>query len=375
MNMQAIIITNLIGCAMLIVLLISSSLIRRRRTISDKIFTKMIIITGLSCIIETLTFLCDGKSFNESRILLLLGNSFLYAANMFVTFMWCIYTDLRHYKNIGRIKKYYKIIGIPAAVVVLLLIPNAKWQFMFSLDENNVYKREPLGYAVYVLTVIYLLFTVYLRYRYKKRYGKIRFFPIWMFIIPLAIGTMVQACVYGVSLAWTSVALGLVGIHMGLQNEHSYIDPLTRLYNRNYLDYMLAVISGKSTCTAGLMIDLDYFKSINDKYGHSVGDEALIDAALVIQSSVPAKADAIRFAGDEFIVIMQNSSEAEINETVENIRNSVNLFNENMEKVYKLSFSIGNSTFASGSSVDEFFSRMDENMYAEKREKHSRNCI
>lgn len=75
------------------------------------------------------------------------------------------------------------------------------------------------------------------------------------------------------------------------------------------------------------------------------------------------------------LIIMQNSSEAEINETVENIRNSVNLFNENMEKVYKLSFSIGNSTFASGSSVDEFFSRMDENMYAEKREKHSRNCI
>ena len=186
--------------------------------------------------------------------------------------------------------------------------------------KRQVYKREPLGYAVYVLTVIYLLFTVYLRYRYKKRYGKIRFFPIWMFIIPLAIGTMVQACVYGVSLAWTSVALGLVGIHMGLQNEHSYIDPLTRLYNRNYLDYMLAVISGKSTCTAGLMIDLDYFKSINDKYGHSVGDEALIDAALIIQSSVPAKADAIRFAGDEFIVIMQNSSEAEINEVCDALR-------------------------------------------------------
>lgn len=373
MNMQAIIITNLMGCAMHIVLLISSSLIRRRRTISDKIFTKMIIITGLSCIIETLTFLCDGKLFYGARPLLLLGDSFLYAANMVVTFMWCVYTDLRHYKSVRRIKKYYKIIGIPAVIAALLLIPNAKWQFMFSLDENNVYRREPLGYAVYVLTVFYMLFTVYLRYRYKKRYGKIRFFPIWMFIIPLAIGTMVQVFIYGVSLAWSSVALGLVGIHMGLQNEHSYIDPLTRLYNRNYLDYALAVIRGKNTCAAGLMIDLDYFKAINDKYGHSVGDEALIDAALIIQSSVPARADAIRFAGDEFIVIIQNSSETEINETVENIRKAVNEFNENMKKDYKLSFSIGSSTFTSGSSVDEFFSRMDENMYSEKREKHSRS--
>ncbi len=196
-----------------------------------------------------------------------------------------------------------------------------------------------------------------------------------MLLAPPIIGTLIQIFNYGVSLAWTSVALGLVGIHMALQNEHSYIDPLTRLYNRNYLDYALAVISGKSTCTAGLMIDLDYFKSINDKYGHSVGDEALIDAALIIQSSVPEKADAIRFAGDEFIVIIHNSSEEEINETAENIKRAVKDFNENGQKIYKLSFSIGSSIFTSGSSVDEFFSRMDENMYSEKREKHSRNCI
>lgn len=373
MNMQAITITNLMGCAMLVVLLISSSLIRHRRTINDKLFTAMIIITGLSCIIETITFLCDGKMFNGARMILILGNSFLYAANMIVTFMWCIYTDLRLYKNIGRVRKYYKLIGIPALIVILLLIPNSKWQFMFSLDENNVYKREPLGYAVYILTLVYFAFTVYIRYRNKKVYGKIRFFPIWMFIIPIAIGTMVQAVVYGVSLAWTSVALGLVGIHMGLQNELSYIDPLTRLYNRNYLDHILTVISGKNTSTAGLMIDLDYFKSINDEYGHSVGDEALIDAAVIIQSAIPEKADAVRFAGDEFIVIMQNCREAEIAETAESIRKAVDEFNRKNKKVYELSFSIGRGVFASGSSADEFLSSMDENMYCEKREKHCRS--
>ncbi len=373
MNMQTIIITNLIGCAMLVILLISSSLIRHRQMINDKLFTGMIIITGLSCIIETFTFVCDGMTFNGARTLLMIGNSFLYMAGVLVAFLWCIYSDFRLYKNIGRVRKYYKIIGIPAAIGALILIPNSKWQFLFSLDENNVYKREPLGYIVYFLILLYFAFTVYLRYRYKKIYGKIRFFPIWMFIIPIAIGTMTQAAIYGVSLAWTSVALGLVGLHMGLQNELSYIDPITRLYNRNYLDHILIVISGKNTCAAGLMIDLDYFKSINDKYGHSVGDEALIDTAIILQSAIPEKADAIRFAGDEFIVIMQNSNDAEITAVAESIRKAVDEFNRNNNRVYELSLSIGSSVFLSGSSADEFLKSMDENMYSEKREKHCRS--
>lgn len=375
MNMQAIVITNLIGCAMLIILLISSYLVRQRKTLSDKLFTSMIVMTGFACMVETLTFFCDGKSFFGAGAIIMLGNTYLYSTNMCVSALWCIYTVLKLYQNTERIKKYYRIICIPAVIMIIIIIINLKGRFLFTIDENNSYKRRPLIYALYGVTAFYLVFTVFLRYRYKIRCGRVKFFPIWMLLAPPIIGTLIQIFNYGVSLAWTSVALGLVGIHMALQNEHSYIDPLTRLYNRNYLDYALAVISGKSTCTAGLLIDLDYFKSINDKYGHSVGDEALIDAALIIQSSVPEKADAIRFAGDEFIVIIHNSSEEEINETAENIKRAVKDFNENGQKIYKLSFSIGSSIFTSGSSVDEFFSRMDENMYSEKREKHSRNCI
>ncbi len=312
MNLQSIIITNCIGCTVLLILLISSSLVRRRSTLSDKLFTFMIILTGFACIDETITFLCDGRNFPGSRSISFAGDSLLYAANMMFSLTWCIYVDLRFYKNPRRIKKYYSKLAIPAFLCILLLIPNLKWQFLFSINSSNVYARKPIGYCYYLITLFYMGFTVFLKRRYVRQYEKNTFFPIWMFLVPFAAGTFIQFIVYGVSLAWTSVALGLVGIHMSLQNELSYIDPLTKLYNRNYLDHIMSGFSHKSVSIGGLMIDLDYFKSINDKFGHSVGDDALTDAARIIKMAIPPKAVAIRFAGDEFIVIMRTREKSEI---------------------------------------------------------------
>ena len=54
------------------------------------------------------------------------------------------------------------------------------------------------------------------------------------------------------------------------------------------------------------MVDVDYFKEINDTYGHHVGDEALIDVARILLFGKPDKAIAMRFAGDEFILLLKD---------------------------------------------------------------------
>ncbi len=198
---------------------------------------------------------------------------------------------------------------------------------------------------------------------------------MWMFLIPFAAGTLIQLIIYGVSLAWTSVALGLVGIHMSLQNELSYIDPLTKLYNRNYLDHIMSGFSHKGVSVGGLMIDLDYFKLINDNFGHSVGDDALADAAKIIKMAIPPKAVAVRFAGDEFIVIMKTKEQSEIDGMKECIEAAAEEFNELSKKPYTLSFSIGGSIMDGKDSTDEFLRKMDENMYCEKEKRHrSSSC-
>ena len=78
--------------------------------------------------------------------------------------------------------------------------------------------------------------------------------------------------------------------------------------------------------------------------------------------------------GAEFIVLMFIESEQEILDTIENIRKELELFNSKKERVYELSFSIGYSILSDGSSVDSFLNKMDENMYVEKRQKHTRTA-
>jgi len=374
MNLQSIIITNCIGCTMLIILLISSHLVRQRRQLSDNLFTAMILMVGSSCLMEMLTFIIDGKFFPGVRIIHMLGDTYLYIVNLLFVFSWCLYVDLRLRNDEKRIKELYlKKRSVPAVICCISALLNLKFEFLFYLDEDNIYHRRVWSYIYSFLTFAYLIYSVVIRDQYYRQHGKSRFFPIYMFLVPIFLGTVAQFIFYGISVAWCCAALGLTGIYMSLQNELSYIDPLTKLYNRNYLDHTIHEITRRNLSAGGIMIDLDDFKTINDTYGHSVGDEALIDAAELIRCSVPSNAVPVRFAGDEFIIILKTRDEVEIMAVIDTLRNALREFNQTSERPYQLSFSMGFSIYQPESTADKFLNEMDENMYDEKRTKHSRS--
>ena len=373
MNLQSIVITNCIGVVLLLILQISSYLVRNRRGITDKIFTAMIYTTIFSCFIEMGGFAVDKRDFSGAVFLNYLTNSMLYLLNVLMGFMWCVYVEARVYRDVGRTVKRAKMLLIPVVVSFIGVLVNLRHSFIFYIDSSNTYHRMKIGYGYYGILFLYLIYSIAVRNNYYRKYGKSRFFPIYMFLAPIFVGVTTQFLVYGVSLAWCSVSLGLVGIYMSLQNELSYIDPLTKLYNRNYLDHVLKSISRKKNSAGGLMIDLDYFKSINDIYGHATGDDALVDSANIIRKvSAEMKAIPIRFAGDEFIVLMMTANDEKINSIEMGIRKELNSFNEYADRKYSLSFSIGSSIYSKESTIDEFLNEMDENMYSEKKEKHSR---
>ncbi len=81
---------------------------------------------------------------------------------------------------------------------------------------------------------------------------------------------------------------------------------------------------------------------------------------------------AVRFAGDEFILILKGTSEEALKRVVKNIRDELDLFNETEGRQYQLSLSIGYTLFdPEKDNVDSFFRHMDDNMYEEKIGKHS----
>ncbi|XDD52113.1 diguanylate cyclase [Leptospira sp. WS92.C1] len=100
--------------------------------------------------------------------------------------------------------------------------------------------------------------------------------------------------------------------YAGKLEELSYMDPLTRVFNRRYFDEQIRMAWGRATRHHSplslLMIDVDFFKQFNDTYGHVEGDRALIRVAREIRAGLRRSHDMVtRFGGEEFAVILPDT--------------------------------------------------------------------
>ncbi|EDZ63016.1 diguanylate cyclase [Sulfurimonas gotlandica GD1] len=107
-------------------------------------------------------------------------------------------------------------------------------------------------------------------------------------------------------------------------NKMARVDQLTDMYNRKFLDEF-ADVSIPQAVRAGtsygvLMVDIDYFKMINDNYGHDVGDEAIRIISGVIKKSIRKADIAIRYGGEEFLVLLYNCEANNIVQIANSIR-------------------------------------------------------
>ena len=92
--------------------------------------------------------------------------------------------------------------------------------------------------------------------------------------------------------------------------ESSYTDPLTKAYNRFFLDRhsdKLKEKLEKHISFGVLMLDIDHFKNINDTYGHAVGDAGIVLLVETIRKVIRPIDKLVRYGGEEFVVILDNA--------------------------------------------------------------------
>jgi diguanylate cyclase (GGDEF)-like protein len=131
----------------------------------------------------------------------------------------------------------------------------------------------------------------------------------------------------------------------------STTDPLTGLYNRKYLDdYIDKFIAQakRAQSTYGiLMLDIDYFKMVNDTYGHDIGDKVIQALAGVLRSSIREADIAFRFGGEEFLILLHNCTKEGVEEVAQKIRQNFEkqVIEANPSKRFTKTLSIGTSLF------------------------------
>ena len=369
MDLRSIYIANGIGVILLLMLWYTSrAKIIRRRT-EDRIYAFLVFGVMIACCMEAFSYTIDGKIFTGSRVLNYIANIYLYSVNLLLPFSVLVYVDLGLYGDMKRIWKKYKpqiIIGI---FMFSMTILNFFVPISYVINENNVYERRPFSYVYYFVIFYYIISSIVLTNRYEKENGAKTFFNINMFLMPILIGAGLQFMFYGLSLAWLSAAVGLVGLYMMQQNEMSYVDALTDTYNRQYLNLILTYWIRKGKRFAGAMIDLDDFKKINDGFGHTEGDNALRSVAGILKSSKKTNELIFRFAGDEFVILkMSTSPHDDLSAYFKELGNNIEVFNGG-EHPYKISLSYGHSTFDHGN-IDSFMRELDSRMYEMKALHH-----
>ncbi|MCM3388599.1 diguanylate cyclase [Ureibacillus chungkukjangi] len=152
-------------------------------------------------------------------------------------------------------------------------------------------------------------------------------------------------------------------------------DPLTSCYNRRYFEKTIKKWLKEAKMTAQLIgffiLDVDYFKQINDQFGHLVGDDVLKSVANLAAEYLSAY-DSIfaRYGGDEFVAMVKVSSKDELIEIVDNLYNHISdtIIELDEEKI-SISISLGVSTNVNGMLTDykEIFKLADDALYESKR--------
>ena len=137
-------------------------------------------------------------------------------------------------------------------------------------------------------------------------------------------------------------------------------DSLTGVYNRFYLENALEGVFNMYEKKSVAMLDIDYFKKINDTYGHQYGDEVLKDFAKKIKSVVRKSDIVVRYGGEEFLIFMPNTSKEEAVIVLLKIKNALKESDE-----YNYSFSAGIAD--EGETLAEMIKIADERLYEAKR--------
>lgn len=363
-NLSTVYTGNAIGVALMLTLFFSN---RGRLTGDRDLMTifRMIVIAITACICDAITYTIDGIPGIASTIINYVSNSWLYLANMLVARIWLQFVSDHLNESVGKVVK--NILNSLFAFAVLCLPVNIFVPIVFSV-ENNVYTRGPFYFIFVLIAALYMAESVVLYYKSKKHIGVYTLFSVYIFLIPVVLGIVIQSTFYGVSVIWPSICVAIAGVMSAMKNEVIFMDRLTGIYNRVYLEFLQKDLTNRREAyVTGMMIDLNDFKSINDKFGHAAGDEALIITANTLRKTVGSLGSVMRYAGDEFVILINTVDDEVVDKTIRNIKRAFEDFNNSGKKPYKLSVSIGYSALdLKNQTMNDFMNTIDKKMYENK---------
>lgn len=365
-------------CIVLMLLILRVHLRNPDRSAAARVFTSlltsMIVYTGFD-------FLC-GLQENDVLVLprfwVAVLNVGFFCSSYVTAYLSFIYAEYEMGAQWLASPRKRLVSCIPLCVMVMLTLLTLRFRFFFYIDEGANYCKGPLYVPVVVAAYGYVLLVgikALQRLHNSEFYSQRRkILTLASFVVFPLIGGTLQAMMTGISIVCCGGTVAMVQVFINLQETRITIDPLTRTNNRTRLEQTLDFYhsSGEQAPFAFLMMDLDRFKEINDRFGHLEGDNALIDFSRVLkQVGGQYSCTLARYGGDEFAVVLRSDATS-IKETVRafeaQLNHALDAYNAGSGKPYLLSVSMGYAiSGGENRTVPELVAAADQAMYRVKQ--------
>ena len=368
---------NSIGIVMLLVVFFYIVIIQRDTAQEDqRLFLKMLWINATILMVDLFSVLLQG----HEGLWPVAANHFMcitfFVLQLYFGYLWFLYVMKKLYPDKTMSCKQRVALALPCFLGTVLIVLSVYTKWIYAIEAGNYYQRGPYLWVLMVICYSYWMAGAIVAFceavkpkqiRETILYGMLIFFPL-----PTLIGALLQMKVYGLSVTWICAAISLLILFINLQNRQISRDILTGVYNRGQTNKQLLWecrhLPGSDYCLAVLMIDVNEFKGINDRFGHLAGDQALITVAHILRVSCDNQYFVGRFGGDEFVMLGHVPNEAAVLPLLQKIWDMAQQ-SGGKDVPCRLSLSIGYRLYTKEDviTIDRIIAEADEQMYHEKR--------
>ena len=244
----------------------------------------------------------------------------------------------------------------------------------FLISYKTVFERGSLYMLrlfmqIMSCAIIFAFITVYKSYIHKWYVAPIQALPAIVLT-----GEILQYFIPYINFAYASSVFAFMVLFIYVQRRDIHMDYLTGTVNRRGIDAALrkAMADSAENPFCAVMIDIDYFKLINDNFGHKVGDEVLEGIAAILLETFDKKDVVGRYGGDEFCIITHMTDELEIEKRIHQVKKLVEDFEWSNRGKMDLSVSAGIAVYSKEMEMHgkDFMEFVDSRMYEEKALHH-----
>lgn len=267
-----------------------------------------------------------------------------------------------------------KIVLVPILLNIVVLLLNFKYGFIYTIDKTNNYvvSQSLYMYSGILCGIFYFFVAKNLLTNLNNKSNSDIFLIRAIFYTPV-IGAIFYFFTDANKIL-IAVAISLILYYIFLREEEFKKDPLTGVYTRLVFDNEVKNIYSNSLhkiIHIGVF-DLNNFKSINDYYGHDVGDYVIRSAAKILHEAFGSYASIYRNGGDEFCMIAYDVNDSEIYRSIYELERLEEKWNQ--ENSYELSIAKGFSkcTSENFSKFMTYYNEADKKMYIDKNQHKSK---